>query len=84
MGACCGNDKPSTVAPGAASGRKRSVLLLVLAIGIAIGFQYGIASYIVNVSFTNYVTSAWLDIGDFQLEVVRVYAFTFSRLDVSF
>jgi len=61
MGACCGNDKPSTVAPGAASGRKRSVLLLVLAIGIAIGFQYGIASYIVNVSFTNYVTSAWLD-----------------------
>ncbi len=61
MGACCGNDKPSTVAPGAASGRKRSVLLLVLAIGIAIGFQYGVASYIVNVSFTNYVTSAWLD-----------------------
>jgi hypothetical protein len=61
MGACCGNDKPSTVAPGTSSGRKRSVLLLSLAIAIALAFQYGVAKYIVNVSFSNYVTSAWLD-----------------------
>jgi len=61
MGACCGNDKPSTVAPGASSGRKRSVLLLVLAIAIALAFQYGVATYIVNVTFSNYVTNAWLD-----------------------
>ena len=61
MGACCGNDKPSSVAPGASSGRKRSVLLLCLAIAIALAYQYGVAPYIVNVSFSNYVTSAWLD-----------------------
>ena len=61
MGACCGNDKPSNVAPGASSGRKRSVLLLCLAIAIALAFQYGITTYIVNVTFSNYVTSAWLD-----------------------
>lgn len=61
MGACCGNDKPSSVAPGASSGRKRSVLLLVVAIAIALAFQYGVARYIVTVSFSNYVTTAWLD-----------------------
>lgn len=61
MGACCGNDKPSSVAPGAHSGRKRSVLLLVLAVAIALGFQYGVAPYVVDVGFSNYVTNAWLD-----------------------
>jgi hypothetical protein len=61
LGACCGNDKPSTVAPGAASGRKRSVLLLVLAIVIAFAFQYGIAGAIAGFDYSNYVTDAWLD-----------------------
>lgn len=61
MGACCGNDKSSSIAPGASSGRKRSVLLLCLAIAIALGFQYGAAKYIVDVSISNYVTNAWLD-----------------------
>ena len=61
MGACCGNDKPSNIAPGASSGRKRSVLLLCLAIAIALAFQYGVAKYIVTLSISNYVTSAWLD-----------------------
>lgn len=57
MGSCCGNDKPSTVAPGASSGRKRSVLLLVLAVAIALAFQYGVAPYIVDVGFNNYVVN---------------------------
>jgi hypothetical protein len=61
LSACCGNDKPSTVAPGASSGRKRSVALLVLSIGIAFGFQYGVAPYIVSMGIIkNYVTDAWL------------------------
>jgi hypothetical protein len=61
LGACCGNDKPSTVAPGSASGRKRSVLLLVISVAIAFGFQYGIAASIVGFDYSNYVTDAWLD-----------------------
>jgi serine incorporator 1/3 len=60
LSSCCGNDKPSHVAPGAASGRKRSVLLLILAIGIAFAFQYGVAPYIVSITISNYVTNAWL------------------------
>lgn len=62
LASCCGNDKPSTVAPGASSGRKRSVLLLIVAIAIAFAFQYGIASAIVNFdTVDNFVTDAWLD-----------------------
>lgn len=61
LGSCCGNDKPSTVAPGATSGRKRSVLLLILSIAIAFAFQYGVAPYIVGITIGNYVTEAWLD-----------------------
>lgn len=60
LSSCCGNDKPSTVAPGAASGRKRSVLLLILAIAIAFGLQYGVAPYVVSIGISNYVTNAWL------------------------
>ena len=60
MGACCGNDKTSNIAPGASSGRKRSVLLLCMAIVIAFAFQYGVAKYIVNISISNYITDAWL------------------------
>ena len=40
---CCGTDKASHIPPGSNSGRKRSVFLLVLSIGIALGFQYGVA-----------------------------------------
>ena len=61
MGACCGNDKPSTVTAGASSGRKRSVLLLCLAIAVALALQYGAAYYIANISVSNYLTNAWLD-----------------------
>lgn len=61
LGACCGNDKASTVAPGSASGRKRSVLLLIISVAIAFGFQYGIAAAIVGFDYSNYVTDAWLD-----------------------
>ena len=61
LGACCGNDKLSSVTPGPASGRKRSILLMILAIAIAFGFQYGVAPYIVGLTYKNYVTKAWLD-----------------------
>ena len=40
---CCGNDKPSSVPPSAHSGRRRSVFLLLIAIGLAFAFQYGVA-----------------------------------------
>lgn len=60
MGACCGNDKPSSIAPGSSSGRKRSVLLLCIAIAIAFVFQYWVAHYVVNIKIDNYVTNAWL------------------------
>lgn len=60
MGACCGNDKTSNIAPGSSSGRKRSVLLLCMAIVIAFAFQYGVAKYIVGISISNYLTRAWL------------------------
>lgn len=40
MSSCCGNDKPSSVAPGLNSGRKRSVLLLLISIGLSFLYQY--------------------------------------------
>ncbi len=51
------------VAPGAASGRKRSVLLLTLAIGIAFCLQYWVAPAIVNFDapVDNVLSNAWLD-----------------------
>ena len=55
------------MSPGAASGRKRSVLLLVISIAIAFAFQYGVAGAIVGIDYGNYVTDAWLD-GCDQLE----------------
>jgi serine incorporator 1/3 len=61
MSACCGNDKASTIAPGAASGRKRSVLLLVLSIAIAFAFQYFVADFITKIAIPNYVTDAWTE-----------------------
>lgn len=46
--ACCGTDKPSTVPPGANSGRKRSVLLMFLAMVISFIFQYWVAGAVVE------------------------------------
>uniref|UniRef100_A0A7R9X0V1 Serine incorporator n=2 Tax=Craspedostauros australis TaxID=1486917 RepID=A0A7R9X0V1_9STRA len=61
LGSCCGNDKPSSEAPGAHSGRKRSVFLLLIAIAIAFIFQYGVAPAVTDAPVSNYVTDAWLD-----------------------
>lgn len=61
LNACCGNDKPSTVSPGASSGRKRSVALLVLSIAVAFAFQYGVAGVILNAPVDNPATRAWTD-----------------------
>lgn len=58
--ACCGNDKPSTVPPSATSGRKRSVLLLVVGIILSLAFQYGLAPFIHDWSVVdNFVKDAW-------------------------
>jgi len=62
FGACCGNDKPSNVAPGAFSGRKRSVFLLVFVFVLSFAFQYGVSQAIVQVPPDfNFVTEAWWD-----------------------
>jgi len=43
LSSCCGNDKASTVPPGATSGRKRSVILFILSFVISLVFQYAVA-----------------------------------------
>lgn len=62
ISSCFGNDKASTIPPGATSGRKRSVLLLLLSIGIALGFQYGVAPLFQSDGKGNsvqYLVDAW-------------------------
>ncbi|CAB9519563.1 Serine incorporator 1 [Seminavis robusta] len=75
--ACCGNDKKSTEPVGANSGRKRSVLLMVIAMIVSFVFQYWVASAVVesyekdeielSVSAlakeqaTNFFQDSWLD-----------------------
>jgi len=62
LGACCGNDKPSTVPPSVTSGRKRSVFLLVIALALALAFQYGVAPWLVdNQDLTGAISKNWLD-----------------------
>ena len=66
VGSCCGNDKASNVAPGAFSGRKRSVFLLLIAIAIAFAFQYGVAPIMFDygpngINQFSYITEAWWD-----------------------
>lgn len=46
LGSCCGTDKASNIPPGANSGRKRSVFLLILSIGLSFLFQYGVALWL--------------------------------------
>jgi len=43
LSSCCGSSKESNIPPSPNSGRKRSVFLLMLSIGIAFSFQYGVA-----------------------------------------
>lgn len=47
-GSCLGNDKPSTAPPSITSGRKRSVLLLLLSLTCAFALQYAVAPAIVS------------------------------------
>jgi hypothetical protein len=58
---CCGNDKAANVPPSATSGRKRSVLLLLVTIAIAFAFQYAVGPYVLDIPVSNYVTDAWTD-----------------------
>lgn len=51
----------STVPPSATSGRKRSVALLILSIGLSLAFQYGVAKRLVESASDNFVNDAWLD-----------------------
>lgn len=57
LGACCGNDKASNISPGAQSGRKRSVLLLLFSIGIAFAYQYGVSKFILHNLSTTLTTN---------------------------
>lgn len=57
---CCGNDKFSTLPPSVTSGRKRSVGLLVLAIVLALAFQYGVGPAIVDRPNLPYLHDAWV------------------------
>ena len=61
FGACFGNDKPSTIPPSVTSGRKRSVLLLVIALVLSLVFQYAVAPWIVENDWTGYLAENWLD-----------------------
>ena len=71
MTSCCGNDKPSSVSPGASSGRKRSVLLLVMSVAISFAFQYGLADFVTGLPVTNYVTDAWRSGCDYDIETLN-------------
>ena len=62
MSACCGNDKKSTIPPSITSGRKRSVLLLFLALVLALVFQYYVGPLIVDSDeYTGFLSERWLD-----------------------
>eukprot|EP00584_Thalassiosira_punctigera_P007072 CAMPEP_0172532890 /NCGR_PEP_ID=MMETSP1067-20121228/5776_1 /TAXON_ID=265564 ORGANISM="Thalassiosira punctigera, Strain Tpunct2005C2" /NCGR_SAMPLE_ID=MMETSP1067 /ASSEMBLY_ACC=CAM_ASM_000444 /LENGTH=462 /DNA_ID=CAMNT_0013317451 /DNA_START=46 /DNA_END=1434 /DNA_ORIENTATION=+ len=54
----CGNDKPSTVPPSAASGRKRSVILLALSVVVALIYQYALAPNYGRIPW-QYLSDAW-------------------------
>jgi hypothetical protein len=55
--AACGNDKPSNEAPSAASGRKRSALLLLLSVGLAFVYQYAVAPVFGNTNEADVINS---------------------------
>ena len=62
LSACCGNDKKSTIPPSITSGRKRSVLLLFLALGLALVFQYYVGPLIIDSDqYTGFLSDRWLD-----------------------
>mmetsp|Transcript_18885 Transcript_18885/g.35837 ORF Transcript_18885/g.35837 Transcript_18885/m.35837 type:complete len:476 (-) Transcript_18885:72-1499(-) len=62
LNACCGNDKASTIPPSVTSGRKRSVLLLFVALAIALVFQYYIGPLIIDSDeYTGWLSERWLD-----------------------
>jgi hypothetical protein len=62
VSSCCGNDKPSTIAPGVHSGRKRSVFLLLFSIGISLFYQYYVGPAMKPSSnpALSYLSEAWL------------------------
>jgi hypothetical protein len=70
LSSCCGNDKASTIPPSITSGRKRSVLLLFLALVIALVFQYVLAPKLVDAEdFTGFLSDQWLDACDEFLDL---------------
>mmetsp|Transcript_1098 Transcript_1098/g.1967 ORF Transcript_1098/g.1967 Transcript_1098/m.1967 type:complete len:521 (-) Transcript_1098:138-1700(-) len=67
ISSCCGNDKPSTIAPGLHSGRKRSVLLLLISIGLSFLYQYWVGPALKPMYANDlnpvlaYLSEAWLE-----------------------
>ncbi len=66
LSSCCGTDKDSSVPPSIVSGRKRSVFLLLISIGLAFFYQYYVGPNVVkysdryNVGPLRYMARAWL------------------------
>jgi Serine incorporator (Serinc) len=61
---CCGSEKPSSVAPGASSGRIRSVILLVISVALQLVFQFALAPWFVDNAAswkTVVISDIWLD-----------------------
>lgn len=62
LSACCGNDKASTIPASVTSGRKRSVVLLFLALILAIVFQYKVGPLLVDSDeYTGFFADRWID-----------------------
>lgn len=74
LASCCGNDKPSTVPPGVNSGRKRSILLLLISIGLSLFYQYYVGPALKPESIDSYnpvlayVAESWVDGCEFTTE----------------
>jgi hypothetical protein len=60
---CCGNDKNSSIPPGPNSGRKRSVALLMVGIGLSLVFQYGVSKLMLDDRIPDrvFLKGYWLD-----------------------
>lgn len=77
--ACCGNDKASTVPVGANSGRKRSVLLMVMAMVVSFVFQYWVATAVLESIAPQSIDLTTSDLGEVASQVVQQQSTNFIK-----